>query len=415
MGMAAARTAGARSIQVRPVGGAEIADFVNLFEAAWGFGSADEQRRRARADVAGESPLGAYVGGEMAGTAMSFSMELTVPGQVQLPMAGVSYVAVHPLRRRRGVLRALMRYQLDDLYSRGVPVAGLGASEAGIYGRFGYGPATWESSWRLARGAARHLADPDGGPGLEMVDAAMARDLFPAVHDGVRRSQLGDVRPYPGRWDDLIGDGARRGKHFVMCRDQDGHANGYAIYRLEREDRYSEHGTVIVDHMVARGGTPYRRLWAYLSDMDLTDCVVAGGRPEHEPLRWALADCRQLMVTSVRDHLWVRLIDLATALSGRRYAAEGSLVLEVADPFCPWNEGRWMLEGGPDGACCRPAPGPDGVSVRLDAATLGSLFVGGTSVAHLARAGRIEGTDKSLRRASQMFGPGMDPWCSTEF
>jgi len=213
----------------------------------------------------------------------------------------------------------------------------------------------------------------------------------------------------------LIGDGAQRGRHFVACRDHEGRASGYAIYRLEREDRYSAHGTVIVDHMVACTGAAYRSLWAYLSDLDLTDWVVASGRPEHEPLRWALADSRQLIVTSVRDHLWVRLIDLAVALSRRRYAAEGSLTLEVADPFCPWNEGRWLLEGGPDGAGCRPAAGPGGASVRLDAAALGSLFAGGTSGWHLARAGRIEGDRMSLRRADQMFGPGMDPWCSTEF
>lgn len=400
---------------MRPVGGAEIAVFVGVFEAAWGFDSADEQRRRTGADVAGESPLGAFAGGEMAGTAMSFSMELTVPGQVRLPMAGVSYVAVHPLHRRRGVLRALMRYQLDDLHARGVPVAGLGASEAGIYGRFGYGPATWDSSWRLPRGAARGLADPDGGCGLEMIDAAMARELFPAIHEEARRAQVGDVRTFPGRWRDLIGEGAQRRRHFLVWRDHDGRAGGYASYRLEREDRYSAHGAVIVDHMVACTDAAYRSLWAYLCDLDLTDWVVTSGRPEHEPLRWALPDSRQLVVTSVRDHLWVRLIDLAAALSGRRYAAEGSVVLEVADPFCPWNEGRWLLEGGPDGAGCRPAAGPGGGIVRLDVAALGSLFVGGTSVAQLARAGRIEGDRTSLRHADQIFGPGIDPWCSTEF
>ncbi len=79
--------------------------------------------------------------------------EPSVPGRVQVPMAGVSYVAAPPLRRRRGVLRALMPSQLDDLHARGVPLAGPGASEAGIYGRFGYGPATPGSSWRLAHGA----------------------------------------------------------------------------------------------------------------------------------------------------------------------------------------------------------------------------------------------------------------------
>ncbi len=403
------------NIEVGPAEGAEIAAFVDTFEAAWGFDSGEEQRRRTGLDVAGETPLCAYAGGELAGTAMSFALELTVPGPVRVPLAGVSYVAVHPLRRRRGVLRALMRYQLDDLHARGVPVAGLGASEAGIYGRFGYGPATWDSSWRLARGAAHHLAPSGGACRLELVDAPTARDVFPAVHEQARRCQVGEVRTYPGRWHDLIGDYRQPGKQFVLCRDRDGRASGYAVYRLEREDRYSAHATVIVDHLIACTDVAYRSLWAYLTDLDLTDSVVASGRPEHEMLQWALADSRQLVVTGVHDHLWLRVVDLPAALSERRYPAEGSLVLEVTDHFCPWNRGRWVLEGGPDGAECRLAAGRDGAGLRLDAAALGSLFLGGRSVAHLAGAGRIEADRTSLHRAQQMFGAGLDPWCSTQF
>ncbi len=218
--------------EVRPAGGDEIAAFVSTFETAWGCASGDEQRGRTAMDVAAESPLAAHAGGEMAGTAMSFAMEPTVPGQVQLPMAGVSHVAVHPLRRRQGIMRALMRRQLDDLHARGVPVAGLGASEAGIYGRFGYGPATWDSSWRLARGAARQLAALDEGCRLELADVPTAREVFPDVHEDARRSQVGDVRTYPGRWRDLLGDARQHGKHLLLCRDRDGHPSGYAIYHL---------------------------------------------------------------------------------------------------------------------------------------------------------------------------------------
>lgn len=410
------------NIGVRPVTAGEIESFLDVFEAAWGIARDEEQRLHTGAVVAAESPFGAFADGDMAGTAMSFALELTVPGHVQMPMAGVSYVAVHPLRRRRGVMRALMRAQLDDVHARGVPVAGLGASEAGIYGRFGYGPATWDSSWRLARGAARGVAGGDDGERLELVDAVTARDLFPAVHERARRDQVGDVRTYPGRWHDLIGDGARSAKQFLVCRDDGGRPSGYAIYRIERAERYSANAAVIVDHLMACADAAYRGLWAFLADLDLTDWVVARGRPEHEPLRWALADSRQLVVTGVHDHLWVRLVDLPAALSGRRYAAEGSLILEVADPFCPWNEGRWLLEGGPDGAACRPArltarPAGQsaGASLKLDAAALGSLFLGGTPVAHLARAGRVEASERSLRRAQEMFGAGPGPWCSTEF
>ncbi len=402
-------------IEVRPIGAGEIECFLDVFDAAWGFARDDRQRRHTGTVVAAESPFGAFTGGGMAGTVMSFAMELTVLGQVQVPMAGVSYVAVHPLRRRRGVLRALMRAQLDDLHVRGVPLAGLGASEAGIYGRFGYGPATWDSSWRLARGAARGLADDDDGGHLEMIDAPAARELLPAVHEQARQGQVGDVRTYPGKWHDLAGDGAPPGTQFLLCRDDGGRPSGYAIYRIQREERYSAHASVIVDHLIALTSAAYRSLWGQLADLDLTGQVIASGRPEHEPLRWALADSRQLVVTGVHDHLWLRLVDLPAALSRRRYAAEGTLVLDVADPFCPWNEGRWLLEGGPDGATCRTAGHSPALSLRLGAAALGSLFLGGTSVMHLASAGSVEGDASGVRQAQLMFGTGTGPWCSTEF
>ena len=120
-------------------------------------------------------------------------------------------------------------------------------------------------------------------------------------------------------------------------------------------------------------------------------------------------------VTGLHDHLWLRLVDLPAALSRRRYPAEGTLVLDVADPFCPWNEGRWLLEGGPDGATCRPAGHSPAPGLRLDAAALGSLFLGGASVAHLASAGSVEGDAPAVRQAQLMLGTGPGPWCSTEF
>jgi predicted acetyltransferase len=414
--MTTARQARPAGIEVRPVESAEIAAFVDTMETAWGFDSGEERRQRAGQDVAGESLLGAFAAGTIAGTTMSYSLELTVPGQVQVPMAGVSWVAVHPLHRRQGILRALMRSQLDDLHARGVAVAGLAASEAGIYGRFGYGPATWDSSWQLARGAARHLAGTDDGGQLELMDVAIAGDVLPAVQDQARRSQVGDVRVYPAWWrNHTTGEERRSDRQLVVYRDHDGIAAGYASYRLEREQRWSSGATVVVEYLAACTGAAYRSLWAYLADLDLTDGVEARGRPEHEPLQWALADSRQLEVTSVHDHLWVRLADVPEALSRRRYAAEGSLVLEVTDAFCPWNQGRWLLEGGPDGAACRRAPVTGTEGMRLSASALGSLFLGGASVARLAASGLIEADPASLLRANQMFGTGLDPWCSTWF
>ena len=78
-----------------------------------------------------------------------------MPGGARLPMAAVSMVTVHPTHRRRGVLRRVMDAQLDDVARRGEPLAGLTASEASIYERFGYGTATFTTSWELESDYAR--------------------------------------------------------------------------------------------------------------------------------------------------------------------------------------------------------------------------------------------------------------------
>ena len=64
----------------------------------------------------------AFEDGEIVGGAGAFTFEVTVPGG-PLPCAGVTVVGVYPTHRRRGVLRALMRAQLDDVHARGEPIA----------------------------------------------------------------------------------------------------------------------------------------------------------------------------------------------------------------------------------------------------------------------------------------------------
>ena len=81
-----------------------------------------------------------------------YSFQLSVPGQEVLPAAGVTCVAVLPTHRRRGVLSSLMRRQLADVRDRGEPLAILWASEAVIYGRYGYGRASWQLGFTLRRG-----------------------------------------------------------------------------------------------------------------------------------------------------------------------------------------------------------------------------------------------------------------------
>ena len=71
--------------------------------------------------------------------------ELTVPGRRGAARRG------HHLGRRRAdaPARGLLRAMYTELHHRfadaGYPLAALTATEGGIYGRFGYGPATIET------------------------------------------------------------------------------------------------------------------------------------------------------------------------------------------------------------------------------------------------------------------------------
>ena len=117
----------------------------------------------------------------------------------------------------------------------------------------------------------------------------------------------------------------------------------------------------------------------------------------------------------MQDHLWVRLVDLPAALEARRYPVEDALVVDVDDPFCPWNDGTWRLEAGPSGAEARSVSG-SGADLSLGAADLGSTFLGGVSFSELARGGRVaERVAGAAARADALFACEPLPFCATEF
>ena len=166
--------------------------------------------------------------------------------------------------------------------------------------------------------------------------------------------------------------------------------------------------TLIVMQLLAAANEAQASLWRFCFDIDLMASTEAWDRPPDDPLPWMLADPRRLK-RSLEDGLWVRLVDVAAALSARRYAAQDRLVLEVRDRFCGWNDGRYELEGGPDGTVCRPTTAePD---IVLSAADLAATYLGTVAFTTLSHAGRVEErTQGALLRADAMFATQLQPW-----
>jgi predicted acetyltransferase len=346
--------------------------------------------------------------GHIVGGAGAFPFELSVPGG-SLPCAGVTAVGVTPTHRRRGVLRSMMDTQLRDVHERGEPIAALWASEETIYGRFGYGIAAWAGELRIPHewDAFAEPLEPAGT--TRFATPEEARELFPPIYEAARRERPGMTSRDEAWWEIRqlrMPDEEKAAPRRFVVLELDGEPAAYAIYRTH----FGFEGGSASSRLVVRealGATPQATaaIWRFLLDVDWMAAVEVSLAPPDHPLFLLLATPRRARYR-MGDGLWVRLVDLSAALSGRAYGEGGPLVLEVRDAVCEWNDGRWRLDGG---ECSQTGDEPDLV---LDVAALGSAYLGAVSFAQLREARRVEELrEGAVARADALFAWRPLPWC----
>lgn len=405
-------------VDIRPTTADEFERFVRAVGRAFNEDSSQEEIDTWRHVHEPERTLAAFDGADMVGTAGAFTMTVSIPGG-ELPMAGVTTVGVAATHRRRGILTTMMRRQLDDVRDLGEPLAGLWASEGPIYQRFGYGLAAFACSIKIDRNRTQFFWPIEQPGRLRLVDKDEALKVFPAVYDRVREGQPGMLGRSQIWWEQLFADlkewrDGASALIFALHETREG-PDGYVAYRVKHRSWSDSGGVTVlrVRELIAANPPAYAALWRYCFDVDLIGRIDAWPRPLDEPLLYMLADPRRLSF-ELGDGLWLRLVDVPVSLAARRYAERDALVFEVQDTFCPWNEGRYLLEGGPDGAECASTDREPDLAVH--AADLGATFLGGGSFPVLQRAGRVvEATPGAVARAERMFAWDPKPWCPQVF
>lgn len=379
-------------VEIRPTTDDDLDVFVDTLHAAFGlfpetpteggglWWSALEIDRCLLATAADGRPVG---------TAGAHSFELTLPGETVVPVSGVTAVGVLPSHRRQGVLNAMMRHQLTELRARGESLSVLLASEALIYRRFGYGPATYTQRLTVPRHrAALTLPRARGTDGelttgsVELLRRAECGEILEEVYDRYRRAQPGALSR-PHRWWALRAGQppiSPKPRYVAVHRDADGVPDGYASYSL------GESQTLTVDETIATDDAVFTALARFVLGHDLVGQVVFKHVPPGHPLRWQLADFRAGEVGGDTDWLWVRLLDVPRALTERGWSTDGELVLDVDDPFLG-EHGRYLLTVRDGKADCVPTGREPDLS--LDISDLGSVYLGGTAPSTLVRAGHI--------------------------
>lgn len=347
---------------------------------------------------------------QVVATFRSFDTTLVVPG-ARVEANAVSGVTVLATHRRRGLLSRWMDAELARAREAGQVASVLVASEAPIYGRYGYGPAAAWCPWTVDARRARFRPDAPVAEGsFRAVEGAAWAEVVGDLYGRVSLRSPGSIgragsyhRWLGGLVPDLTDHDA--GRRFLLHRSPDGEVDGAVVFKVADGASWDDGATLRVHDLLAVDDAVEAALVRFLCEVDFITSVELFDLPPDWSLPWFLTDARAVTSGPVRDGFYVRLHDVPAALSARRYPVPGALVLDVADAQGQV-AGRYRLAVADDGtATCERAEGEE-PDLALDAAGLASLWLGGgsPSVASLVAAGRARpGHPAAVGRAHALF------------
>jgi predicted acetyltransferase len=369
-------------------------------EEAFGGTLDDAQRDLWRRDIDLDRFRVAQDGDVIVGVAGSFPFELTLPGGAQVALGGTTWVSVAPTHRRQGLLRRLIEAVHADIDERDEPVAGLLASQAAIYERFGYGAATRLREVQIDRRRVDLAEQNRPAPGgLTMIDPLQHIEQLSEIYDRYRRSRVGELSR-PPEWIHAQLQSAKAKRRAVL------HEDGYAVWSITEDwSHFDANHELRLHDLVACTDEAHTALWNLLLSHDLVGPIRANSAVAvDDRLPQLLTDPRAVQTTDLLDFLWLCPRQVGVLLNSRRYRSNDSMVIDVDGE-------RWRIDGGPDGAAA--ALTEDDADVSTTRSGFGSLILGAVSATELSFGGRLETED--LARADIFFGWQPLAHCTTDF
>jgi predicted acetyltransferase len=366
----------------------------------------------------GSDSLSAWDGDQCVGHAAGYRVETVVPGGARLATSAVSRVGVRSTARRRGVASGLMRRLLIDAAERGQVLASLRASEAVIYGRFGFGIAGWASEIRFQPRLAGAISGVAPGS-TRILEPDEILTVLPPLYDRIARRPGIITRP-EFFWRRYYEDALKAGgdAHYAAVHlDPTGAEDGFVHYHLKWTDASfedSEGKGEVFDLFGASPGVELA-LWSFLGDIDLVRTWTSSERPVDDVVRLALANQRAFSVRNGGwDEQWLRLLDVDAALQARTYGDADAVIVAVEDDLLAANTGVWSIDR--NGAKRLGGVRADAADLSTDVRTLAATYLGGFRWSALAAAGRVQvGDPEALARADALFLSPVAPFCGSFF
>jgi len=332
-----------------------------------------------------------------------------------VPVMAINTVAVRPTHRRRGLMRMMMDHHLRRARAEGFALAALSASEATIYGRFGFGVATRHVGWEIDTRRFAIRPDVVVAPGsLELANPPLDKNIFERLSAGHQLTHRGAFSPLgmhlakvDGTWD-FDEQGPSRKLRYLLHFDDSGTPDGFAEFKhggFENKQSESPAPTAILS-VCSPSPEIDRALWQGLASFDLVEKLTYESAAPDDPLPSSLVDPWAIKQNVIRDGIWLRILDLEKAVADRGFESDGHVVIKVVDSmgFC---EGAWCItvrEG--RGEAARTSLSP---AVELGVDSLARLWFGDVTAVQLARSGLIHGSPGSVQKLSRLFATAFRP------
>lgn len=403
------------SFTIRPLTSEDVLPLRRVLAGATHTEFAEDQPERIEHCIEFDRTRGVFEGDELVGVAVVLSKEITVPGGVAVPAAGMTALGVMPGYQRQGALATLAGSLVETWRDQaGEPLAIMWASEGSLYGRYGCGElGTDQQVLAIPHAAPFHAGVDTGTAPVRERTREEALPTVKAMYDRVRRTRIGWLRRSDGAWDFHLADEPRFRDGMSSLRFAL-HPQGYAIYRLLHgfDPRSSLRSEVHVKEIVAETDVARAALYRHLLDLSL------GGELRYyaatdDPIVHLLANPR-LAVRTRADAVWVRITQVDQALELRHYQSDVDLVLDVDDPVVPWNAGHWRFTVKDGRATVVRTDDEADVTVAITA--LGSAYLGGVRFSALTGAQKVrEHTPGAVAKLSLAFQADHDPYCPELF
>jgi len=399
-------------LTLRAITEPEIPTFVQAIDLGFGNSTPDSRIEAETRIMECDRSFAVFDGAQIVGTIGAQTLPISLPGGGNGTCSGIAYVTVKPSHRRRGILTSMMTNQLAQSRERGETFSMLWASEALIYGRFGFGVATTTQNTSIEKVDAKfRRGETDALGTVRMMSGKEARPHMQHVWDTARKSWAGMLERRENWWDFTIAspEHERHGGSDRMWVVYFNNAvpEGYVVYRIEPDEM-----ELAVEELIWTTDDAHKSLWRYLFGIDLVQTISYWNMTPDDPLQWRVNDSRRLRRVEL-DGMWLRLVDVKAALGERTYSSDGELTIRVNDEFCPWNDGTYRLSVEAGVATVTEVDANPDATLRADA--LSAAYMGGVSFSTLVAALRAESSsNEQLALADSMFRTERLPWCPEE-